>query len=157
MTSTPRTTPSSPRTATTGSSITLANPKIEADSMIQVALKGIDDEQQSASEDNHNQRRRKQHQTTAAATTSLSSAVAADLAMSTSIVASTTVTTVSTMSRTTSATASSAVVTTLREEEECEKGKVKEFPFSKQVGFVFERENKFFLEKKEGNPKLLGR
>ena len=36
------------------------------------------------------------------------------------------------------------------------KGKVKEFPFSKQVGIVLERENKFFLGRKEGNPKLLG-
>ena len=43
-----------------------------------------------------------------------------------------------------------------REREEDKKGKVKKSPFSKQVGFVLERENKFFLGRKEGNPKLLG-
>ena len=41
-------------------------------------------------------------------------------------------------------------------EEEDEEGKVKEFSLSKQVGVVLERENKFFLGMKEGNPKLLG-
>ena len=47
-------------------------------------------------------------------------------------------------------------VTTGREKEENEEGKVKEFYFSKQVEVVLERENKFFLVRKEGNPKLLG-
>ena len=42
------------------------------------------------------------------------------------------------------------------EEEEDKKGKVKEFPLSKQVGVVLERENKFILGMKEGNSKLLG-
>ena len=42
------------------------------------------------------------------------------------------------------------------EEEEREKGKVKEFHFYKQVGFVLERENKFFLERERGNPKCIG-
>ena len=32
-----------------------------------------------------------------------------------------------------------------REEEEDKKGKMKKSPFSKQVGFVLERENKFFF------------
>ena len=43
-------------------------------------------------------------------------------------------------------------MTTWREEEEGEKGKVKEFPFSKQVGFVLERKNKFLSE---GNKEIL--
>ena len=43
-----------------------------------------------------------------------------------------------------------------RKEEEDKKGKMKKSPFSKQVGFVLEIENNFFLEIKEGNPKLLG-
>ena len=47
-------------------------------------------------------------------------------------------------------------VTAKMEEEDDEEGKVKKFPFSKQVGVVLERENKFFLGRKEGNPKLLG-
>ena len=33
------------------------------------------------------------------------------------------------------------------------KGEVKKFPFFKQVGFVLESGNKFFLGRKEGNPK----
>ena len=41
------------------------------------------------------------------------------------------------------------------EEKEDEKGKVKGFPFDKQVEVVVERENKFFLGRKEGNSKLL--
>ena len=48
------------------------------------------------------------------------------------------------------------MVTTWREEEEDKKGKLKKSPFSKQVGVVLESENKFFLRKKEGDPKLLG-
>ena len=43
-----------------------------------------------------------------------------------------------------------------REKEEDKKGKMKKFHFSKQVGFVLERENKFFLGRKERNPKLFG-
>ena len=43
------------------------------------------------------------------------------------------------------------VVTAWREEVEYKKGKVKEFRFFKQVGFVLERGNKFFLGRKEGN------
>ena len=43
-----------------------------------------------------------------------------------------------------------------REEEEDKKGKVKKSPFSKQVGVVLERENKFLLGREEGYPKLLG-
>ena len=42
------------------------------------------------------------------------------------------------------------------EEEEDKKGKMKKSPFSKQVGFVLKRENKFFFERKK-DPKLLGR
>ena len=54
------------------------------------------------------------------------------------------------------ATVSPMAITTWREEEEEEKkGKVKSH-FSKQVGVVLERENKFFLRRKEGNSKLLG-
>ena len=48
------------------------------------------------------------------------------------------------------------VVTTWKEEEEDKKGKVKKFPFSKQADVVLESENKFFLGRKEGDPKLLG-
>ena len=35
-----------------------------------------------------------------------------------------------------------------RKEEEDKKGKLKKYSFSKQVGFVLERENKFFLRRK---------
>ena len=42
------------------------------------------------------------------------------------------------------------------EKEEDEEGKVKEFPFSKQEGVVLESENKFFLARREDDPKLLG-
>ena len=45
--------------------------------------------------------------------------------------------------------------TTGIKEEEYEKGKVTNFPFSKKEGVVLESENKFFLGRKEGNPKLL--
>ena len=38
---------------------------------------------------------------------------------------------------------------------EDKKGNVKKFPLSKQVGVALERENKFFLGRKEGNPKFL--
>ena len=48
------------------------------------------------------------------------------------------------------------VVMAWKEEEEDEKGKVKGFPLFKQLGVVLERENKFFLGRKEGNFKLLG-
>ena len=47
------------------------------------------------------------------------------------------------------------VVTTWREEEEDKKGKVKKSHFSKHMGVVLERENKFFLGRKEENSKLL--
>ena len=42
------------------------------------------------------------------------------------------------------------------EKEEDEEGKVKEFLFSKQEGVVLESENKFFLARREDDPKLLG-
>ena len=48
------------------------------------------------------------------------------------------------------------VVMAWKEEEEDEKGKVKGFPLFEQLGIVLERENKFFLGRKEGNFKLLG-
>ena len=41
-----------------------------------------------------------------------------------------------------------AVVTAWKEEEEDKRGKGKTSPFSKQVGVVLERENKFFLGRK---------
>ena len=47
--------------------------------------------------------------------------------------------------------------TVKKEREDDENGKVKGLPFSKQVGFGLEKENKFFLGRKEGNFKLLGR
>ena len=43
-----------------------------------------------------------------------------------------------------------------REEEKDKKGKVKKSHFSKQEGVVLERENKFFLGRKEGNLDFLG-
>ena len=46
-------------------------------------------------------------------------------------------------------------MTTWMEEEEGEKGRVKEFPLSKQVGVFLGRENKFILGREEGNSKLL--
>ena len=52
-------------------------------------------------------------------------------------------------------TAMAMVVTVGREKEEDKEGKVKEFSFSKQVGVVLKRENKFFLGRKEGNPSCL--
>ena len=67
----------------------------------------------------------------------------------------------STMSTTVASSATRAAVveetvTVEMKEEEDKKGKVKGFPLSKQVGVVLERENKFFLGRKEENPKLLG-
>ena len=47
------------------------------------------------------------------------------------------------------------MATIKREDEEDKKGKMKKSPFFKQMGFVLERENKFFLERKDGSPKLL--
>ena len=48
-----------------------------------------------------------------------------------------------------------STVATARMEEEGGKDKIKEFAFSKQVGIVLEKGKKFFLGRKEGNPKLL--
>ena len=48
------------------------------------------------------------------------------------------------------------MVMTWREEEEDKRIIVKRSSFSKLVGVVLKRENKFFLGRKEGNPKLLG-
>ena len=42
------------------------------------------------------------------------------------------------------------------DEEEDKNYKIKGFPLSKQVEVVLKRENKFFLGRKEENPKLLG-
>ena len=65
-----------------------------------------------------------------------------------------TATTLPTMA--TSETVESTAATAEGREEEDKKGKVKEFSLSKTVGVFLERENKFFLGIKEGNPKLLG-